>query len=319
MNQAVEFDFAARQCRTMPPAEAPGALRGGKCCWLDIDRRDRPATEAILRELGIDALAVAEAFSDDARSRLVTHESCILMRVTTVTAAGAQLRFSRLDLLLTSELLVTLHDEPVEAIDRTWQTYEQDFRSVAKSLSFMLFEVFDRLADGYRRAIRTMETESEEFQSRIFGEVGDEIFSYVGHAHRDLLTLRAALLSVRDILQRLATRKSRHVSEESQPYLGSIVERLESLVDDLAVAREILAESLNLYMSIVSHRTNRVVTRLTVLNVIFLPLTFLCGVYGMNFKYQPEVQWRYGYLAFWIAALSIAGGLLLFMKRRRWL
>jgi len=69
----------------------------------------------------------------------------------------------------------------------------------------------------------------------------------------------------------------------------------------------------------VSHRTNRIVNRLTVLSAIFLPLTFLCGVYGMNFRILPELEWEYGYLFFWVLALVITGGLLVFIKVNRWL
>ncbi len=183
----------------------------------------------------------------------------------------------------------------------------------------MLYEVFDRLADGYRRAIRATEADVEKFQSSIYGEVDDGIFNHVARANHDVLALRAALVSVQDILHKLATRKSPFVSESTQPSLENVLGALDRLDEDLGVARGVLAESLDLYISLVSHRTNRVVTRLTAVSMVFLPLTFLCGVYGMNFRTQPELQWKYGYLAFWMLALGIAGGLLWFMRRRKWL
>lgn len=83
--------------------------------------------------------------------------------------------------------------------------------------------------------------------------------------------------------------------------------------------REILAGALNLYLSMVSHRTNRIVNRLTLLSAIFLPLTFLCGVYGMNFRILPEIEWQYGYLFFWVLVAVITGSLLLALKIKRWL
>ena len=71
-------------------------------------------------------------------------------------------------------------------------------------------------------------------------------------------------------------------------------------------------------MSITSHRTNTIVSRLTGISVVFLPLTFLCGVYGMNFEVLPELQWKYSYAGFWAVALAIAVGLLTYMKKRKW-
>jgi magnesium transporter len=85
----------------------------------------------------------------------------------------------------------------------------------------------------------------------------------------------------------------------------------------LLVDRDILSESLNLYMSLVSHRTNEVMKRLTVVSVVFLPLTFLCGVYGMNFENLPELRWQHGYHAFWLLVFGIVVTLLGLMRRSK--
>ena len=97
-----------------------------------------------------------------------------------------------------------------------------------------------------------------------------------------------------------------------------MVGTVERVVADLTVERETVAEALNLYLAIVSHKTNQVVNRLTVVSLVFLPLTFLCGVYGMNFKYLPEVEWRYGYAFFWASAAVVSATTLGVMKRFGW-
>ena len=109
------------------------------------------------------------------------------------------------------------------------------------------------------------------------------------------------------------------VADSSQPFLGNMVDKLERLGSDLAVERETLAETLYVYMGIASHRTNKMVSRLTALSMIFLPLTFLCGVYGMNFHEFPEIKWPWGYAFFWTLAVGITAGLVMMMKRNRWI
>ena len=105
------------------------------------------------------------------------------------------------------------------------------------------------------------------------------------------------------------------LSEATQAFLANMVGTVDHLLQDMLVDRDILTESLNLHMSLVSHRTNQVMKRLTVVSVVFLPLTFLVGVYGMNFEILPELRWRYGYLYFW--SLVVAGVMtLLYMLRR---
>jgi magnesium transporter len=125
------------------------------------------------------------------------------------------------------------------------------------------------------------------------------------------------VLPARAVLADLATRRSLHVSEPTQPYLVNMVSSLERVLQDVLVGRDILSDSLNLYMSMLSHRTNQVMKRLTVVSVIFLPLTFLCGVYGMNFEYLPELGWRFGYPAFWVLAALIVVGIVWFSRRAR--
>ncbi len=319
MNQTVEFDFAARQCRAISSEEAAASLKAGRSCWVDIDSTDREAAARVLGALGIDPMAVESALSPDAGGRLVNHADCAHIETTSVTADREGLRFGRLDLILGKDLLVTIHRGPSGEIAHVLAHYERDFRNFAKSMGFMLYEIFEPLSEGYRRAIRVAEADVEEFQARIYGEVDDAVFNHVAETNRELLALRTALVSVRDVLHKLVTRRSHFVSETTVPFLESIGGALDRMNEDLAIARGTLSESLDLYMSLVSHRTNRVVTRLTAVNMIFLPLTFLCGVYGMNFRAMPEIQWKYGYLCWWIVALGLTSALILFMRRKKWL
>jgi len=119
------------------------------------------------------------------------------------------------------------------------------------------------------------------------------------------------------VLTDLASRKSRFVSEATQPFLANMVGTVERVLQDLLADREILSDSLNLHMSAVSHRTNEVMRRLTVVSVLFLPLTFLVGVYGMNFDDQPELHWRIGYPLFWLVAFGITATLLVLLGRKK--
>ncbi|MGY8961546.1 MAG: CorA family divalent cation transporter, partial [Alphaproteobacteria bacterium] len=136
---------------------------------------------------------------------------------------------------------------------------------------------------------------------------------------RSLLDYRNAVVTARETIYELATRRSPFVSESTQPFLDRQTDSLERLAVDAATERTVLSEVLNLYMGIVSHRTNRVVDRLTIVSLIFLPLNFLAAVYGMNFEIMPELQWQYGYFIFWGVACTLVASLIFVIKRRRWI
>jgi magnesium transporter len=147
------------------------------------------------------------------------------------------------------------------------------------------------------------------------GATDDRVFARVAELGANLLRFRKVVLPARAVLSDLATRRSLFLSDTTRSHLTNLVGTLEHVLADTLVDRDILTESLNLHMSLVAHRTNLVMRKLTVVSVIFLPLTFLCGVYGMNFHHLPELEWRYGYTAFWISALCIAG-LIAWLSRR---
>ena len=143
------------------------------------------------------------------------------------------------------------------------------------------------------------------------------MFAEANELTADLLHLRKVVLPARTVLSDLSSKKSPFVSEATQPFLANMVGTIERVLQDVLVDRDILAGSLNNYMSMVSYKTNQVMNRLTVVSVIFLPLTFLCGVYGMNFAVLPETKWEHGYAYFWGLVGLITIGLLWFMRRNR--
>jgi magnesium transporter len=320
MPTAIEFDFATKQERAIPPEAVPAAFINGRCCWIDLDVDDRPAAEAVLRELGVHTVVVEEALNARVAGRHDVYDKCLHLAVTAASFKGGELTTSQVDVIVGEQFIVTLHRGHVEFLEQVRRTYAGDFQKFAKTLSFLLYEIWDHLIDSYVKVLRAIEDEVEAIQSQMLADVDDDIFSRVGKLTRELLLFRKLVLTSRETLHELATRRSSFVSETSLPFLGNMVDALERLGSDLSVERETLAETLYLYMGMVSHRTNKVMNRLTTISVIFLPLTFLCGVYGMNFEHNfPERYWEYGYPFFWVLAATIAGGLLWVMKRYRWM
>lgn len=315
----VEFDFENRRERTIPIEEAGLAFDKGLSCWIDVDVTDPETAKRALRLLDINDLAIEEALSHPRGGRYDVYDKCLHVALTAPHFAGGRLSVSHVDLITGERLIVTLHRGRVEFLEQVRQGYQHFFATFAESLGFLLFEVWDRSIDSHRKGLLRLEDEVEQIQNCILGDLDDSIFQRVADVTQDLLTLRKNVLADRAVLQELALRRSKFVNPSTQPYLSNMVGTLERLGSDLSTEREILAETLNLYLGIVTHRTHRIVNRLTVLSAIFLPLTFLCGVYGMNFRVLPELEWEYGYLFFWALVFLITGGLLAFLKIKRWL
>jgi magnesium transporter len=320
---AVEFDFATKHSQTIELEATVDACGRGLCCWLDVDTAatDPGRVRQVLEKLGINAQAIEQALGPDQEGRHDVYADCVHVAASAVRVNDSGVMATHVDIIVGQQFIITMHRGPVDFIELIRRTYRQDFEKFAKTLSFILYELFDHLIDGYRRSSRVLEVQVERLQERIYDEKQDEEpFADAGRITRSLLNFRGVLLSARDVLHELATRRSAFVSESCQPYLLNLTGTLERLAQDVAVEREVLAELVSISMGMVAQRTNHVVNRLTALSIVFLPLSFLAGVYGMNFKSNmPELEWEYGYPVFWLLALAIVLVLVTFMRRKRWL
>jgi magnesium transporter len=319
MISIVEFDFAQKKDRSIGPEEVAASIARGLFCWVDADAADAAALEGLLAAAGVSELARREVLGPDREGRFDVYEDCLHVSATESRLAGGRLDPEHIDILLAAGLMATFHRREAECIHQMKRTYRDSFVRFSRTPSFLLYELGHHLIERYRATLATYAEAVEQVQLKLFSHVDDGIFRSVADLTSDLLGLRKAVTASRELFHELANRKSAFVSETSVPYLERMAGKMERLGNDLAAEREILTETLGLYMGMVGHRTNRVVNRLTILSMIFLPLSFLCGVYGMNLKNIPEAAWEYGYAFFWALALLIAGGLFLFMKRRGWL
>jgi magnesium transporter len=319
----VGFNFTTRQDRPVPIGEVAAAFERGDYCWIDIHcpdcGADCPTCKPFLEGLGINATCMAEILGPDNEGRYDVYEDCLHFAVSEATLRESRLATAHVDVVLASRFLLTYRRHDAEFPRQIRRTCREDFHKFAKSPGFLLYELGDHLIDVYRRTFRAFSGSVEEIQLRLFGDVDDGIFRQVAELTQDILTFRKIVLASRELMHELASRRSPYISDTTQPFLEKMAGTLERLGADVTTEREGLNESLNLYMGMVSHRTNKVVNRLTVISALFLPLTFLCGVYGMNFQVMPELGHPQGYLIFWCLVVAISASMLAYMKKRKWL
>lgn len=314
----VAFDFDKKIERRIGIDEIRPAMAEGHFVWIDIDTIDRVSARQALEAIDLCAHEIIEdALTREPATQHARYDSYLHFVISGCKLSGWKFDLERVDCIVGDRYLLTIHKGPAVFMTAVKKDYSNDFHAFARSPSFMIYEIWDHLIDNYLAVQKVFEERVEQLQVDLMSEVNDQVFARVSELGADLLHFRKVVLPARAVLTDLSTRKSLYISEATQPYLANMVGTLERVLQDLLVDRDILANSLNLYMSIVGHRTNEVMKKLTVVSVIFLPLTFLCGVYGMNFEVLPELRWHYGYLGFWAMALIIVGSIVYISRRAR--
>jgi magnesium transporter len=317
--QVVEFDFETKRERALAFDQSLAAIRAGKFVWIDLDVRDvSEARERLAVFSELEETIVDDALTSEAVTRHARYEACLHVVVAGYHQREQAFELERVDIVIGQGFLLTIHRGPALFLEGVRRDYRATFARFAKNPSFLLYEIWDHLIENYLAVQERMEERVEALQEELRKDtVDNEVFARISDLGADLLHFRKVLLPARAVLADLATRRTLFISKKTQPALQNLIGTLEHVLQDLIVDRDILSESLNLYMSLVSHRTNEVLKRLTVVSVIFLPLTFLCGVYGMNFEILPELHWPNGYQFFWSMVVVIVLTLLTLMRRAK--
>ncbi|HEY5944205.1 MAG TPA: magnesium transporter CorA family protein [Kofleriaceae bacterium] len=314
----VSLDFKTKQYVKCSLDTFRGEMEAGKFVWIDVDIAQSEEARKLVNTLNLCAPEIIDdALSREPATQIARYDDYIHLVLSGCRLIGHKFDLERVDAMMGENFLLTLHKGQPVFLEAVRKSYVTDFVRFAQSPSFLLYELWDHLIDNYLGVHKKFEERVEQVQMQLTGEVRDTIFAEASELGSDLLHLRKVVLPARAVLTDLSTRKSPFVSEATQPYLANMVGTIERVLQDVLVDRDILSNSLNNYMSLVAHKTNAIMSKLTVVSIIFLPLTFLCGVYGMNFDVLPELHHPWGYAGFWTAAVIIVGGLLWLMRRNK--
>ncbi len=184
---------------------------------------------------------------------------------------------------------------------------------------YLAYSLLDAVVDGYFLTIEKLGSRIDLLEEEVVSSPGTAVLEKLYRVKRELLFLHKSVWPLRVVVASLTRRDSSFISEATIPYLRDVYDHLIQVIDSVEIYREILTELLGTHLSAVSNRLNQIMKVLTVIATIFMPLTFLAGVYGMNFKFMPELEWKYGYLVTWIVMASIGLGMFFYFKRKKWM
>lgn len=319
--RCIAFDFQHKTDARVELAEV-GSL-DGHFVWVDLtidasrpEYVDAAAEWLVATEL-LEVTLVHDACHHESTNHLARFEHFLHLVLSACRMEGDRFELDRVDCFIGERCLLTIHKGTVDFVERVRRDAHDDFVRFAQSPSFLVYELWDHLTEHYVAVQKDFEDRVEVLQRDLIRNIDDDLFARVSQVGAHLLYFRKILLPARAVLAELSTRKTVFVSEATQPFLSNMIGTIDRVLGDALVDRDILTQSLNLHMSLVSHQTNRLMNKLTVVSVIFLPLSFLAGVYGMNFEVLPELRWAHGYAMFWAVVVVLVAGLVVFLRRLR--
>jgi magnesium transporter len=226
---------------------------------------------------------------------------------------------TELALFLGKNYVVTSHDVPMRSVSSMLDRIRKDGRPMRRGVEFLAHDIIDALVDNIMPTIEEMDEKNDQLEAEALHEPKRETLMSIMQLKRSILALTRVMLPQREIVNRLSRGEYTLISERAQIYYRNIYDHLVRIEMLTLGLRDMTESVLNTYLSSVSNRMNEVMKVLTLIATIFIPLTFIAGIYGMNFANMPELQWRYGYLVILIVMAVIGISLAFYFRRKKWL
>lgn len=183
---------------------------------------------------------------------------------------------------------------------------------------YLAYSLLDAIVDNYFNILETIGEKIENLEDELVGNPTKKTLIDLHNLKSDVIFLRKSIWPVRDVIGSLERRESILITDAVILYLRDLYDHAVQIIDTIETFRDMLSSMLDIYLSSISNRTNEVMKVLTVIATIFMPLTFLAGVYGMNFRHMPELEWRWAYPAVWLVMIVTGVSMYLYFKRRKW-
>lgn len=184
---------------------------------------------------------------------------------------------------------------------------------------YIAYSLIDNIVDGYFEVLEILGEKIDEVEESLVTDPSTEILQTIHHFKRQMIYLRKSIWPMREVINSLTRAESALINKSTIVYLRDVYDHTIQVIDTMETYRDTLASMIDIYLSSISNRMNEVMKVLTIIATLFIPLTFVVGVYGMNFKFMPELEWAWGYYAVWAIMAIITGFLLSYFHKKRWI
>ncbi|MGB5943308.1 MAG: magnesium/cobalt transporter CorA [Leeuwenhoekiella sp.] len=226
-----------------------------------------------------------------------------------------------LSLVLGADYVITFQEADGDVFDSLRQRIAfSKGRIRAAGSDYLMFALMDAVVDHYFTLVETMGERIEALEDSLFlNNVNGDITQEIQELKREILRIRKAVHPFREVINRLEKIENHLIEERTMTYIRDLYDHIIQVTEGIDIYREMTWGLMDMYMTTISNKMNEVMKVLTIMASIFIPLTFMAGIYGMNFEHMPELQLRYGYYYLWGAMILVFCSLLWYFKTKKWL
>ena len=295
--------------------------------WINVDGlHDLGVVRALAEKYHLHPLAIEDVLHVPQRPKVQaydeTHEYqarlVVIMRM--MELHEGQLSTEQVSMFVGHKTVLTFQESPGDIWDPIRQQLRvRGSRLRATDASFLAYSLIDAVVDQAFPILEHFGDRLELLEDMVLQRPSHEAFQEIHRLKRELLLVRRAMWPMREVVQRMQREPHECFSDVTRTYIRDVYDHVVQIIDIVETYREMGTGLTETYMTAMSNRMNEIMKVLTIMGTIFIPLTFLAGVYGMNFHHFPELEWKWGYAAFWVVCILTATGMVTWFRRRGWL
>ena len=319
----LEADGDVRETTDLADIRAVHA--SSKPLWLDLDEHTEEAHALLLETFHLHPLTVEDLWGTRALPKIEGFDHYLFVLVHGVRRDGvpARIQVVELDVVIGKNFVITHHDQPSRSVDALRQELTHSSKLLKRGPAWLLHSLLDHMVDHYEPVLDEYDEVIETLEQDVIDKAGTpkgrKLMGRIFELKRDLQALRRVSAHQREILMRLSRAEFPEIPDEAGPFFRDVYDHF-ARVSDLAEGyRELVTSTMEAYLSVQGNRINEVMKALTLISTVMLPLTFIAGVYGMNFDVMPELRWRFGYAGV-LVLMGVTGvSIVAFFRHKRWL
>ena len=284
--------------------------------WMDFASPSSEEISLLSKYFRFHPLAIEDCVDDfNQRPKIDFYEDHQFLLIHSIQEKTCKAK--ELGIFVGEKWLVSFHKESIAELETVWKDMVEE--SLTQGPFFLLHKLIDQIVDEFFPLVYKIENELSGIEDNTEHETVSELMDQLFDLRADMSQLRRTIMPMRDLLYRMITSEKLKYLKGHHLYFHDVYDHLLKLTEMLESYRDFSSDIRDSYLSVNSNNMNSTMMTLTVITTIFMPLTFIVGVYGMNFKYMPELNWHYGYFVILGVMIGIASMMFIFFVKKGWL
>lgn len=320
------IDYDENGYREIPissPSQCEPFLSSPTISWFNIQGlHDTSLIEEISLQYNLDPLIMEDILNTYQRPKCEILDSYIyvVMKVINYNDEKQTVEFEQISLILNQKTVLCFMENSGDMFGSIRNRIKNSrWRTRKYGADYLFYALIDSVIDHYFLMLEKLGEKLEELQELATIEPSDEILGRIYGMRKEVILIRRSVWPLRELFRNLQDDDLLLISDQTRTYMKDVYDHVIQIIDTVEMYRDLSSSLMDIYLTMVSNKMNSVMKVLTIISTIFIPLTFLAGIYGMNFEYMPELKWRWAYSAVWGIMITMGVVMLAYFKKKRWL